>query len=254
MPAYNYNWQSRFQFALRTIASNYFERTALVLEPDEFIAAFIKPEHLPLMKEVQELVGVKCSTSTQTALTCSDGTRFLVSLTFQSNAPVLIPQYASHGVIDACPQEIREKLTTWADSRVTAGLAFGDAADALDYLSEHCAVKAAVLFMLPCLPAIAAAAGDPNNDKDSLTKHAKSLAQNNTRLPPLPVLPLAVKERLQDVSAFINAAVMTKDAPPVKLTKQTQAVVMLNQYRVLEYPATVRRTNLFLQNKDRIFL
>lgn len=212
MSVYNYRITDDIRYNIKQLAEMFFARTRLVITPDEFVAAFIDPEHVGKLREVQELVGFTGQNSIQTTVQSTAGGRYTVYLTFGGNAPIIIPQYAGKGLQPTCPDDVRAKIVGWVDERVRFGEAFGDAYDAVNLLNENCGDAAAMRVMLPCLPTVMAA---QSADQDHRTvKRAKRVAESK-RFGSLPRLPQSVKQRLIDISAVVNSVAMVKDAPEV---------------------------------------
>lgn len=212
MAVYNYRIVDEIQYNIKQLGEMFFARTKMVLTPDEFIAAFIQPDHVSKLRDVQELVGFVGQNSLPTVLQSTAGGRYSTYLTFTGNAPIILPQYASKGVQPTCPEDVRAKIVGWVDERVRFGEAFGDAMDAIVALNESCGDAAAMRVMLPCLPTVMAAM---NADQDHRTvKRAKKVAESK-KFGSLPRMSQATKQRLIEVSAIVNSVAMVKDAPEV---------------------------------------
>ena len=121
--------------SIRNRARRLFNTNDLELSSSEFIAAFINPDHIEALTQVQEIVGQVgnswCNIDLQAKY--SDGTSELLnfSVTFESKPPIILPRYVSSGLQISAPPDICEKLNTWVVERVRLGKIFGDAFDAL---------------------------------------------------------------------------------------------------------------------------
>lgn len=224
MSVYSYRIISDIEYNVRQVAEMFFARTKLVLSPSEFIAAFINPEHIEKLRDVQELVGFVGQNSMGTTLASTTGSRYSVALTFTGNAPIIIPQYAGQGLQPTCPPDVLAKIVGWLDERTRFGNAFGDVMDAVSMLNEQCGDAAAMRVMLPCLPTIMASLH--SSDDDTNTKRAKKVAQAK-KFGSLPRLPQSIKQRLLEISAIVNSTALVKDAPEVTAPAQ-HAIVTVN--------------------------
>lgn len=202
--------------SLRQISQKIFGPSALVLKPDEFVRAFINPEHVDTLTQVRELVGHVGLTSTVTKVNTSDGMEFDLSLAFNGWPPITMPQYVRHGLQPTCPDDVRARITAWLDERYQLGAAFGDVHDALYYLNQTCGDAKAVALMMPCLPTIMAGVSE---DGDNATvKRARRITAAKS-FGKLPALPVAVKQRLIEVSAIVNATAMMEKAESPTTTR-----------------------------------
>lgn len=237
MPVYSYRMMSDLTSSLEGMARTFFSRMPLLLDPDEFIAAFIAPEHVGKLREVEELVGFTGMNVLNTDVPTTDGVAIKVTIGFGMRPPVILPRYAANGLQPTCPDHVRERIVAWADERLRFGYAFGDAFDALQSLNEICADKRALVTMLPCFPTIMGSISDDAEAKT--TKTAQAMAQNKS-VSKLPRLPREVKERLLEVSAIVNSVSLMKDAP-LPETPKHYAMMQRDQYKSLQHT----RFNIF---------
>jgi hypothetical protein len=209
MPVYAFRMINDMHESLRRLAEQFYMHTQLALTPDDFIAAFIAPEHVTKLKEVQDLIGASGMSSTSTSLYASGGHACKVYVQFYGTSPVILPQYVRNGLQPTCPEELRERITTWVDQRLEYGQAFGDTIDAISYLNDECGDLRAMSLMLPCIGAIMANVSD--DGESPVVKRARKLSEQ-TRFGRLPSLPPPVKQRLGEISALVNATTLVKDA------------------------------------------
>lgn len=212
---------SDFDAALRRMASTFFDKTKLVLSGDEFIAAFIQPDHVPKLKEVQELVGFAGASFLNTTLFDSAGTGYSVQLMFTGSAPVIVPQYCGKGTQPNAPASVNAKLTEWLDERAKMGAAFGDTIDAMNFLNTACGDAQAMSLMLPCLPTIM---GQVSDDAANRTVQRARKLTDIKSFGKLPALPPEVRRRLMEVSAIVNSVTLMLDAAPVEAPRHAATV------------------------------
>ena len=240
MPIYSYRMMEQLRTSLSGLATLMFTRSPLVLSDEEFLAAFIEPSHLPMLREVQEMCRPALSGWAQTMLTATDGTAYDLQIHFGGTASVILPQYIRHGLQPTCPQAVVDKIASWLSERVHFGQAFGDARDALDYLNDNCGDVEAMTLMLPCLPSIMSNISEDGENK--AVKKAQKLASIK-RFGSLPRLPRQVTQRLSEVSALVNATTLMKDAPVPEMQRHYACFTMRET-------VTPNRVNIFYQNAE----
>lgn len=218
---------SDFDAALRRMASTFFDKTRLILSGDEFIAAFVQPEHVDKLKEVQALVGASSQPYLNTTLFDSAGTAYSVHLAFTGSAPVIIPQYCGKGTQPNAPAAVNAKLTEWLDERAKMGAAFGDVIDAMSFLNTACGDAQAMSLMLPCLPTIM---GQVSDDAANRTVQRARKLTSITSFGKLPALPPEVRRRLMEIAAIVNSVSLMLDAPALEAPRHA-ALVSVQQIR-----------------------
>jgi hypothetical protein len=210
MTVYSYRTIELLSSSLNTMASTMFSKTPLILGGGEFLEAFVDPNHIPMLKQVEEICAPPNTGWAQTSLQTEDGESLDMQVQFVVKAPVILPQYVRYGLQPTCPQHLKDKISAWVAERVNFGRAFGDALDAIYYLNERCGDVEAMSLMLPCLPAIMA---NISTDGDSkVVKRAQKLTTLK-RVGKLPRLPRQVTQRLAEASALVNIVTLTQDAP-----------------------------------------
>lgn len=224
MAVYQYKSLEVLLDKLRGMGGVFVDRTTLTLTHDEFIQAYIEPDHVSKLREANQLVGTMATGNGSGILTyvpMSAG-EIQVYASYLSE-PILMPAYCRDGMRPSAPPEIREKVMAWADQRYEFGCAMGDAYLGLRYLNGCCKNVAAMVALMPCLPAIMA---HNTVDGEMMAKRAQKAAVTG-RTPELPPLPRAMKERLREVSAVVNAItlMLNADTPTVE-----QGKVMLKAY------------------------
>ena len=239
MTVYSYRMLDLLKTSLENMAATLFSKTPLILGADEFLAAFVDPNHIPVLKQVEELCRPQTAAQATTILHTDDGEPLNMQIQFIGAAPVILPQYVRHGLQPTCPQEIKDKVTSWVAERVNFGRAFGDAQDAITYLNDNCGDVEAMSLMLPCLPSIMAGI---STDGDSKTvKRAQKLTAIK-RFGKLPRIPRAVTARLAEASALVNAVTLMQDAPMPTLVRYDA------HFKVANLGGS-QRINIFYQNE-----
>lgn len=227
MTAYSHRMLSDLEVSLHNLATQFFSRMPLILDPDEFIAAFIAPEHVEKLQDVRELVGHVGRDAITTNIAPRDGMGVPGwSITFGFRPPIILPQYVTHGLQPTCPDHIHEKIIAYIDERMRFGRAFGDALDALRELNSICEDAETITILMPCFPVIVGSISDDSEAKT--TKRAQKLAQSK-RVGKLPRLPRQVKDRLQEVSSIVNSVSLMRDAP-IPETPKMHARFIYNEY------------------------
>jgi hypothetical protein len=238
MPVYSHKMITNLSYSLDNLAGMFFSKMPLILTPSEFVAGFINPDHVEKLNDVQELVGHVGRTDTTSKLADTDGVVIPVYITFGGRPPIILPQYTSGGLQPTCPNDVREKVTSWVTERVRFGDAFGDARDAIHELNQLCSDVETMSALLPCLPLVMS---NISADEDSkTTKRAQSLAHNK-KVRVIPRILRETKNRLIEVSSIVNSASLLGDAP-VPETPKNHAHIVLRQWHNNERP---KRTNIF---------
>lgn len=230
MAVYSRRIMETLVVSLDSIARQYFDRMPIILSNDEFVLAFVREDHVPKLKEVQELVGNVGRMGTTTKLSVTgEGVEGSMNCNINfasSTPPVLLPNYIMHGLSPDCPGPIREKIESWADERVKLGFMFGDAMDALEYLNGVCPDARTLSTLLPCFPIIMSNVSD--DAESPAAKRAQKLAHNRS-VGRMPKLPREVKDRLQEISSVVSSFSLMRDSPIPQLPKG-HAVLTRTQY------------------------
>lgn len=240
MAVYSYRTLEQLRSSLSGMAATMFSRSPLILTGDEFLLAFVDADHIPMLKQVQDICRPASTGWANTVFHTADGEMVSMQIQFGGTAPVILPQYVRHGLQPTCPQDIKDKINTWLVERVNFGRAFGDAHDAIDYLNENCGDIEAMSLMLPCIPSIMANISTDAESKQ--VKKAQKLASIR-RFGKLPRLPRQVTQRLAEVSALVNAVTLMQDAPVPEIQRYAAC------FTVRELTGSLR-TNIFYQNAD----
>jgi hypothetical protein len=225
MPVYSHRILGDLEAAIERIAAGFFARMPLILNPDEFVAAFINPDHVAELRRFEELVGKVGMEGFASEI--QDGPDILpCQFAFSGGPPIILPRYVSHGLAPSCPPELRDKITVWMKERLRFGQVFGDVRDALTYLNEQCDNAGSLRVMLPCLPFLM---DSINTDPESATaKRARTLAASKS-FKGLPALPRKVKERLAVIASITNSVALALEAPLPEL-KRHHCLVQRRQY------------------------
>lgn len=195
--------------SIRDRARRLFSTNDLELSSSEFITAFINPDHIEALAQVQEIVGQVgnswCSTDLQAKY--SDGTSELLNfnVTFGSKPPIILPRYISSGIQISAPPDICEKLNTWVVERVRLGKIFGDAIDALNWLNNNCKDIRAIRTMFPALPVLLR---DVATDEKSASARMALKLDAFKGVTTLPTLPREVRDRILEASNLVNATTL----------------------------------------------
>lgn len=225
MPVYSPKIMLDIKKSLESIAAHLTARTNLFLTGEEFIAAFVNPEHAPKLRDVQAMVGFVGSGSVHTNLYTSQDLKIRCYIGFRSNPPIILPRYVSNGIQPTCPPAIMEKLVEWADERYRIGCMFGDALDAIEYLNAESGDARAMAIMLPALVTIMAK--NSTQEDDRMVKRAKKI-NDSKGFGSLPRMTPVNRERLKEISALINMAAMLESTPVPTLKNDGDGAVSLS--------------------------
>ena len=210
MPVYLYRTMNLLQESLKSVAEEFFSTMYLKLTHEEFLAAFINPDHIAKLQEVQELTGFIGGSKTATLLHCRDGAGAVApAIDFVGLPPVILPRYIVNGVQPTCPQDLFDKIHDWSDQRYEIGRALGLVSNALQWLNDNCADTASMSTLLPCFPMLLART---DTREDSRTAKAAAKLASSNRVGTLPKMPRAMKNELQAASALVSSVVLIGDA------------------------------------------
>lgn len=237
MAVFTPNTMGDLLFQARRLANNFFGTRPLILTADEFITGFIDPEHVPILKQTEEICG-RIGVTSATAIDARTLKQHAMPLTlsFHGEAPIIIPNYVAHGLRPTAPDTLHKKLQDWVEERWDYGCMFGDVLDALEFLNLVCAEAKAMTVMVPILPTLMR---NITVEADSRTsKRARRLSEMKG-VNALPSLPRTVTKRVHDACHLMTAANLIESLPTPKLEDGDVTISFTNTWN----PPT--RTNLF---------
>lgn len=206
MAVFTWRTMDEIRSGVRKLANRLITGHNLTLTPDEFIASFIDPEHVPVLKTTAQIVGHVGEDTARIKLSTVGGLKLECSLMFGgSMPPIILPHYIAQGPRSTAPAEVTDKINAWLEERVRLGRFFGDAIDALSWLNDNCGNANAMAVMFPALPTILRTY---DSDPDSMaTKRAVKMT-NAKSFGSLPKLPREVKARFIECSDLLLAVSM----------------------------------------------
>jgi hypothetical protein len=190
-------------------ARRLFYTNDLDLSSYEFIAAFINPEHINALTQVQDIVGSVGNTWCHTEIYANYGgglvERVSFNVTFERNPPIILPRYVHTGLQPSAPTDIIEKINVWVLERLRLGKIFGDAVDALSWLNNNCKDIRAMRAMFPALPVLLR---DVATDEKSAAARMAIKLDSSKGVTTLPTLPREVRDRILEASNLINTTTL----------------------------------------------
>lgn len=213
MPVFTPKTMLALDATIKKIASGFFGKTPLRLTGEEFVSAFVNPDHLQMLRDVQDLFGqpmTPASTMTNFKVPGAD-CGFRILCTFTGAAPISVPPYAAFGLQPSCPAPLMQRIDHWVQERYRLGLAFGDAADALFYLNETCGDMAALRLVFPAIVTVMGKSSDDPEDK--VVKKARTLT-DQTKFGKLPKMTPEQRARVTEVAAIVNSAALVGSFTP----------------------------------------
>ncbi len=250
MAVYSYKMLRELENSLQEMAKAFFSRMPLVLSPEEFIDAFIAPDHVAQLKGVQDLVGEIGRASGTMKLRYSPPDQppnpVPVRFQFSNSAPLLIPRYVDGGMLLSCSPTTREKIEDWVSERVKFGYMFGDAYDALNWLNDECFDANTVTLLFPCYPTIMSRI---NPDAEATTNKRARALSGTKKAGQIPLLPREVKNRLQEISAVVNSVSLMEDAPDIVVPKHHAHISYNTEYFAVAAQPIANRINIFYQHR-----
>ncbi len=224
MAVFSYKYLQSIRSALTDLSSVFFSKTVFVMSGDEMVLGFINPDHVTMLREVEDLVGIATQSWFRTTVLAPGGPKVMAEVKFAGAAPIIIPKYAAHGLQPTCPDALRDRLSAWIKERVEFGYVFGDVADALGHLNDSCGNAEAMALVLPCLPTLMGRLSDDPSAK--VVKRAQKLTSVKS-FGALPKLPLEVKKRLHEASAIVNSVTLMLDAPVPEVPLKSATVELI---------------------------
>lgn len=192
--------------AIALYAQRLLSGSVFILPPEEFIAAFIEPDHVGPLKQTQDLVGFVGNTTATLKLWTTDKIETRAGCAFgSSQPPIILPHYVSNGLTRHAPETVRTKVQNWLDERYRLGRMFGDAWDSIYWLNDNCGNAAAISVMFPALPSLLKTAA-PDAEATN-AKRAQRIASAKS-FGSLPKLPREVKVRMMECSDLMLSVSM----------------------------------------------
>ena len=181
------------------------------LSNQDFVDAFIKPEHIPILKTTEEICGtIGNNGGVPTSLSIPEtNIKVRVYLSFWKKPPIIIPQYVNAGPLDANNFGV-QGVVAWLSERVRQGMLLGDAYEALGYLNGNCVDARAFRAVFPAIAVLVNDCAKSDDPKDPMRKLAARI-QGNQEVRTLPRLPREVMQRLIAASDLINASTLLEE-------------------------------------------
>lgn len=188
---------------IRSQVEKLFRMQRLTLTKDEFIQAFYKPDHVRILQEALRICGDLNDDKSMGFDFAISGRKLSLSACFKEGFGLPFPSYSLNGLIQDCPDELRDRFHFWAQHRVEQGDLAGDLIDAFQFLNKRLPNPRSLAVMLPCAPALARKAGVNETTLIKMTKGPFSLAP----------LPREVAQRMQMASSFVMNLMMLTEPP-----------------------------------------
>ena len=182
------------------------------LSNQDFVDAFIKPEHIPILKTTEEICGTIGNnggvTTGFTVPDCAHKVQVYLSF-YRSKSPIIIPQYVRTGPLDMSNFGV-QGVVAWLTERVRQGMMLGDAYETLGYLNANCVDARAFRAVFPAIAVLVNDCAMSDDAKDPMRKLAARI-QGNQEVRTLPRLPRQVMQRLIAASDLINATTLLEE-------------------------------------------
>lgn len=194
--------------ALIRRANVLFNVMALKLTPDEFIDAYILPEHVGPLQMVREIAGEIGGWYTNTTVH-HEGVSMRATVMFQTKPPIIIPQYVASGVRMGASPTVVSKINAWVQERIRIGSLLGHAIDGLEWLNNNASDMRAVRALFPALPILLK---DTATDEKSPTAKMALRLDSNKTVTSLPRLPREVTRDLHEASHIITSTTLIESS------------------------------------------
>ena len=234
-------------------------KSSLYLTKDEFIEAFVRPEHVSKIREVYDLLGERRTGPVQVTLN-TDPTdadpRIAADIVFFDDPGVFLPSYAKTSFNFATPAGA--KVLEWAAERRRLGLVVGDAIDAIETLNAMCGNSLALSVCFPAIGSIMTRASEAKDqaliDKDPVVRRGRAIG-NGKSIGSMPSLPREVIDRIRTASATVQALLLTEEAV-LSVPKGMLVGITASRYDYPQVTSTYNmRDHVILQDtKTRTFV
>lgn len=199
---------------LKELAVAAFDKNPLYLTKDEYIEAFIRTDHIPILTQAADLTGESSTPIAKNINVIVDpddaGHRVQARMAFFNSPGLMIPKYAETSFETNTPAG--QKVLAWGSERRRLGLIVGDAIDAIHYFNEVCETQLMLALMLPAITVIMTKCGE---DEDRLPKKGRKMLEGK-KLGSIIEITNAQKERLEECNAVVQLLCMTSDAKTVR--------------------------------------
>ncbi len=230
------------------------DKQYLPLSKEEFIEAFINPDHVVKLTEVADLIGSADTASRYTEINTDvtdAGQRMRATLQFMASPGLMVPKYIEHSINHGT--EAGQRVVAWAQERRRLGMMLGDALDAMRRLNDMCGNGRALTLMFPALSTIMVRSSEATNqeyiDKDPVVRMGRRIDQGKS-IGELPRLPREVVERIRQSSALVSAILMTEDAATPTAPKGTVAILRGTKYDLGVGPTLYMRPHIILDGPN----
>jgi hypothetical protein len=193
---------STLEGSVRLLSDRMLKYMHVPLTPDEFVATYIRPEHVGVLHETEAACGFIGSTSGSLA-SGVDNLRLYVS--FIGRPPIILPEYIKNEIQPDAPPEVVKRIRDFATQRVELGNKFGTAIDALYWLNGNCRDVNSFRVMFPALPALLNQLSD---DPKSVTSKQAARLASVRNFAPLPAISQEGLQAMREASALLQAASM----------------------------------------------
>lgn len=202
--------------ALAAKCGDALDKSPLYLTKDEYIEAFIHPDHVEKLREVYTLLGESRMEPARSVINCNQSDsdeRVPVHVVYLASVDVIVPKYAETTMNFGTPAA--NKIVEWAAERRRLGMILGDAVDALSSLNEICGNALAMAVAFPALGSLMTRSSTFKEqamvDKDPVVRRGRTIGSGKS-IGALPTLPREVTERLRTASALVQALILSEDA------------------------------------------
>lgn len=221
-------------------ASKFFQVQAHMMTNQDFIDAYIRPEHVAILNTTREICGDVGGHAFGVGINHRAdflGVRHApVAMSFVGAPPIIIPLYVSRASHDD-EHPVVVKLAEWLRERIRQGLLLGDALDSFAFLNNTCADARAFRVVFPAISLLVNDCARSDDPKDPMRKLAARI-QGNQEVRTLPRLPREVMQRLIAASDIINTtSLMEADAEMPRVAGHVTCFVQPNTMRTESRPS-----------------
>lgn len=205
-PCISYSYYYSIKNTATQVATDAFDKTACHLTNEEFIEAFLEPDHVKELSHVYDLIGGQTAENQHVLVP-----NMVAFMHFRKQPKIMVPKYIAHSLNRN--SDAGRKVVKWAERRRELGIMVADAVEIMDWLNVEAGnAKAFSLVFGALLPIMLAY--NPHEPDNFLHTKARSIA-NTSAIGKIPRFTPEVTERVRECSAMMQAFMMTSDAPNV---------------------------------------
>jgi hypothetical protein len=194
--------------AIKKRGNTLFDACKFEITPKDFVELYINPDHIPILNTTREIcgdIGTQWAIESRCETNVAAVPQVRISISFGGKSPIIIPQYVSKGW-QAGEHPLKDQIIEWLNDRITKGILFAQATEAITYLNAICSDFRAFRALFPAISIlINDCAGD--DPRDPMRKLAARVHKNQD-IKSMPRISREAKLKLLEISELITATTL----------------------------------------------